>query len=400
MRPDRHGTPRVAVLIGSWFNVSLNQQGHNLRANLLEPLKADLHLQLTYRSDDRCNSPESCGLAKRFSGLVPIAQIHLERQRTIEELIDMLAISSHWPRLEKWYVDAGGCRKKSGRDRADGSPYTCSRIPEQGNSFMAPVFGRSSLNVLRQIYLQSRVLERLQAFEERHGSQYDAVVWTRFEMHWLAPHPPLSALPIQSCLWTPIGEDYAGLNDRHAIFRRDLAPIYLGRWDALLNGRLFDIWPTDKIGRQSSERYLAKWLAYHNVSHCYFPSVAYLMCCGAAGHCYKNACFRMQVEPALGLLENGTAKGPPPLHASGKYPKEVASALLHAAALQHPKAQLHLVTHSFAYAGHAHSTLNHGPDHLAVALPTMVHARLRLSRDIRRVRQVLGQLSYNYTLLA
>ena len=79
----------------------------------------------------------------------------------------MLAISSHWPRLEKWYVDAGGCRKKSGRDRADGSPYTCSRIPEQGNSFMAPVFGRSSLNVLRQIYLQSRVLERLQAFEER-----------------------------------------------------------------------------------------------------------------------------------------------------------------------------------------------------------------------------------------
>lgn len=93
-------------------------------------------------------------------------------------------------------------------------------------------------------------------------------------------------------------------------------------------------------------------------------------------------------------------KGPPPLHASGKYPKEVASALLHAAALQHPKAQLHLVTHSFAYAGHAHSTLNHGPDHLAVALPTMVHARLRLSRDIGRVRQVLGQLSYNYTLLA
>lgn len=78
-----------------------------------------------------------------------------------------------------------------------------------------------------------------------------------------------------------------------------------------MNGRLFDIWPTDKIGRQSSERYLAKWLAYHNVSHCYFPSVAYLMCCGAAGHCYKNACFRMQVEPALGLLENGTAKERP-----------------------------------------------------------------------------------------
>ena len=117
----------------------------------------------------------------------------------------MLATSTHWPRLEKWYVEAGGCRKESGRVRAHGSPYTCSRIPEQGNSFMAPVFGRSSLSVLRQIYLQSRVLERLQAFEERHGSRYDAVVWTRFEMHWLAPHPPLSALSIQSCLWTPIG---------------------------------------------------------------------------------------------------------------------------------------------------------------------------------------------------
>ena len=81
VEPTRHS---VAVLIGSWFNVSLNQQGHNLRANLLEPLKADLHLQLTYRSDDGCNSTESCGLAERFSGLAPIAQIHLERQRTIE----------------------------------------------------------------------------------------------------------------------------------------------------------------------------------------------------------------------------------------------------------------------------------------------------------------------------
>ena len=317
-------TSRVAVVIAGWFNVSLSQHGHNMRANLLEPLNADLHLQLTYRSDDGCNSTRSCGLiTSRFSGLAPI-QLHLERQRTVRELIDVLETSTHWPRIQKWYMNAGGCRKISGMHT-----YTCSRIPEQGNSFMAPVFGKRSLNVLRQIYLQSRVLGRLRAFEKRRGSQYDVVVWSRLEMHWLAPHPLLSALPVKSCLWTPIGEDYAGINDRHAIFRRNLASTYLGRWDALFTGRIFEIWPTDKIGRQSSERYMAKWLAHYNVSHCYFPSVAYLTCCGAAGHCYANACFRMQVLPALGLLEvhtrNGSSPGsmskdPPPLHDPNRYP--------------------------------------------------------------------------------
>lgn len=392
-RPESTHRARVAVLIGSWFHVSLDCA--NLRANLLQALEADVHLQLTFRPDvDNCNSTSSCRITERYSQLGRIASLHLERQATTADLLAMLRASANWPRLLQWYVGAGGCKEVDG-GRGE---YRCSRIPENGNSFMAPVFGSARLNVLRQIYLQSRVHQRLQEYEARHSIRYETIVWSRLELQWMAPHPSLSTLPFQSCqLWTPIGEDYAGLNDRHAVFERDLAPIYLGRWDAILSGKIFDGIFSDAagMGRQSSERYLAKMVTRYNVSHCYFPPLAYLMCCAKdAGHCYKNACVRMS---ALG--QSAGSGGPPRLIAEGKYPKEVALALLHAAALQHPDAQLRLAPRQFQYAGAANSMIHHGPAHLLVTLPAHVFRNLSKSHDVKMASRVLGPISFNYTLL-
>ena len=398
-------TASVAVLVGTWLNVSLDLA--NFRTNLLHPLKADLHLQLTYRPEvDNCNSSITCRVEERFSHLGTIAGLYVEQQVTEMQLLAMLKASLHWPKLQAWYADAGGCKKVKGPK----PHYRCPKIPENGNSFMAPIFGNPKLNVLRQIYLQSLVFQRLKEYEAHRGVQYKMIVWSRLELQWLAPHPPLYTLSFASCpVWTQIGEDYAGLNDRHAILTREIAPIYIGRWDAIFDGRLFDIYQhsisTHTCPHQSSERYLATTLAHYNVSHCYFPPFAFLMCCAKAGNCYKNTCVNMQVAPALGLT-NETEKNetmdsaPTPLSASGKYSKEVASALLHAAALQHPDAQLRLAPRNFQYAGSDHSKILQGPSHVEVSLPAHVFRALQRSSDVKRVRRILGPISFNYTLLA
>lgn len=42
-------------------------------------------------------------------------------------------------------------------------------MPDEGNSFLAPVVGNPQLNVLRELFLQSMLWKRLQAFEARRG---------------------------------------------------------------------------------------------------------------------------------------------------------------------------------------------------------------------------------------
>ena len=36
-----------------------------------------------------------------------------------------------------------------------------------------------------------------------------------------APHPPIELLQGAACAWVPHGEDYGGLNDRHALLRSE-----------------------------------------------------------------------------------------------------------------------------------------------------------------------------------
>ena len=365
----------VAVLFGAYFKVSFEPA--NLRAKLIDPLKANTFVFLTYRADsernDRCNSIGSCGVRARFQCLKPITRFEMERQLTTRELTEQLESSPGWWTLFKMYQQVSGCVRHNSSSTCpscfadDGSsPYRCSsRLSEGGNTFVAPVIGNSKLNVLREFHMQARGLQMIAAHEngpERGGKAYEYVVWSRLEYVWLRPHPSPEHLGIgrasinggAGCLWVPLGEDYGGLNDRHALIPRALAPLYLGRWNVIRDGKLVQIIPclhpdagSTKPCAQSSERMLAALLAYSNVSMCRFPPVAYLQCCGArhgesshnstnAIFCRKTACHSGEwPKSGNGTFQKGVSTaGTRTSHLSGKYPQELAMALVHASVLE------------------------------------------------------------------
>jgi hypothetical protein len=255
----------VAVLFASWVKVSVPHAGANTKEHLVDALGADVHLYLTFRSDDNCDSVESCGVREWIARLGPITTTHVERQLTTSELATRLQAMPTWPAL--WRSLSVGfennpslhvCVRRNvsaAALRAEQSPFVCPGMKEGGNSFFAPVLGRPDLNVMRQLYMQSRVLHWLREHERttRGGVAYKHVVWSRLEFYWLATHLPLhrpmheiahprlepvtqpthrhshtdgrtsiGALAGECELWVPIGEDcraQARSNARHKTMR-------------------------------------------------------------------------------------------------------------------------------------------------------------------------------------
>ena len=78
-------------------------------------------------------------------------------------------------------------------------------------------------------------LERMISAQRRPaGRRYERVMFTRLEMEWLAPHPPLDLLDAKY-IWVPTGEDNTGVNDRHWLANRADAEGVFRRWDALVS---------------------------------------------------------------------------------------------------------------------------------------------------------------------
>ena len=81
--------------------------------------------------------------------------------------------------------------------------------------------------------------------------RYSRVIVTRLDFNWLAPHPPLDMLS-STCTYVPGGEDYGGINDRHAVMNREHAVHYLRRWDDIVSGRIMDAHPALRAGELST----------------------------------------------------------------------------------------------------------------------------------------------------
>ena len=191
------------------------------------------------------------------------------------------------------------------------SPYTCNGL-RGGNTIFAPVIGAASLHILHQLHDQAECLNLITTRERATGRRYDRVLWSRLEFIWLLPHPPLSVLD-DGCTWIPHGEDYAGINDRHALLTRDAANTYLGRYTIILDGRVMNVSLSLKAGRfnhMSEEKFLFQAFASQHLPICKFPAAAYLGCCTAThmkrksflGSCNSKRCHARVLPSSLESL--------------------------------------------------------------------------------------------------
>jgi hypothetical protein len=127
-------------------------------------------------------------------------------------------------------------------------------------------------------------MNMIEAHELRASSTYQRVLFTRLEMIWLHPHPPLSLLEAGR-VWVPAGEDNGGINDRHWLSGRGEAAWIMRRWDALLDGSALEaIHGTREVSGVhprflSSEMYTYHHAQFHRLKIGRFPMLSYLACC-------------------------------------------------------------------------------------------------------------------------
>ena len=219
--------------------------------------------KFSYREDDGCNSPNTCRVEERLTALMPLVQrLSFEPMMKTADFVSELESLPHWPRLlasinatpgrscwrdPHWHPE-GTCLRSRGRrgtfrdSCAHVSPYTCVGIKQ---AFLAPVISAPHLHILHQLHGHRTCLRLIstQEREQRHGRRYDRVLWSRLDHRWLLPHPPPLQLPRACGAWVPFGEDYLGLNDRHALLEREAAEVYLGRYQMILDGRVMRALP-------------------------------------------------------------------------------------------------------------------------------------------------------------
>ena len=91
----------------------------------------------------------------------------------------------------------------------------------------------------------ARCLDGIRAAEKDEGFAYRYVLFTRLDLLWLAPHPPLSAIEPTRCagrdtVWVLEGEEYAGVNDRYLLAERPAADFVSGLWETFSSFRGVD----------------------------------------------------------------------------------------------------------------------------------------------------------------
>eukprot|EP00927_Polykrikos_kofoidii_P038905 TRINITY_DN33353_c0_g1_i1.p1 TRINITY_DN33353_c0_g1~~TRINITY_DN33353_c0_g1_i1.p1 ORF type:complete len:888 (+),score=80.72 TRINITY_DN33353_c0_g1_i1:195-2858(+) len=143
-------------------------------------------------------------------------------------------------------------------------------------------------NKPRFLYGQERCLRMLEEHERgdaEGGTLYTQVVYSRWDMYWLADHPPASFLGSEY-LWVPegVGNLIGLINDRHGIMPRGHAAAYFDSIGWLENGSALTILKSggydldNPSARISPEEWLMMRMLFHKVPFQTFPSVAYIAC--------------------------------------------------------------------------------------------------------------------------
>lgn len=145
----------------------------------------------------------------------------------------------------------------------------------------ADSFGNQRRSGLFQWYFRSRCLDLVEQYEAERGRQYAWLVYLRVDSWWLAPHPPLHLLDPKLC-WIPEGEDWKGVNDRHATCGREPGRTYFRVWDALKAGTM------PVLEAANSERALKAYLDSWHMAIGRFPNIFGIVCCPDWAKCQGN----------------------------------------------------------------------------------------------------------------
>lgn len=131
---------------------------------------------------------------------------------------------------------------------------------------------------LAERYEMKKCLELVEDAEKARKRPYRFLVRTRTDLKWLANHPPATLLGEDHC-WIPEGQDYGGINDRHAFCGRQAGDVYFRLWDAAVAGYL---------NGRSSEAALHEYLQGRKVPIGRFGNVAALLCCPSGELCHSR----------------------------------------------------------------------------------------------------------------
>ena len=224
----------VAACVGGLLDLDIIAQAESVRLGVIAPLRADVFVAGTLNATVAEAADQA---SPRWKRRVSLALEHLaalephlktaqvERQLSAAELLSLLQNSGFGAAYARQVSGAGAGRLRP----TDDDPRLW--LP----TMLAPALGNPSGNTLREFHYQSRCMAMIEVEEGRRRAEYARILFTRLEMLWLHPHPPLSLLDA-SLVWVPAGEDNGGVNDRHWLSGRKTASVLMRRWDSLLDG--------------------------------------------------------------------------------------------------------------------------------------------------------------------
>ena len=291
----------TAVTLTGWLNVSIADAGRSIRRHLVDAIDADLFVAGTYKPAEHKRK-----LWNSLVGLQPYTRRNLTLMLTREQLLAAVRNMAEWTTVRDAFKNV---RHRRYRDL----------------SIWAPVLGSRSASVLREFHDYQRVLALLRQHEVRRGRNYSMVVFSRLEMDWLAPHPPLHLLRA-GIVWVP-WMPYPGLNDHHAVMSRELADIYFSRWQLLLTGRVIKLMRLAYVVYDGPEVFLKKLLIALRVPFGYFPLLGFLACCNQEACWQSRLCHVIDGLGDMGMRESVGRSDRRRMAVSGRYPYQVATAV-------------------------------------------------------------------------
>ncbi|KAL1518864.1 hypothetical protein AB1Y20_003141 [Prymnesium parvum] len=268
----------VAVCFSGWVRKSIPAAGAHARRHLVDPLAADAFLAATFSPGECGDDPTGGCVLPRVRRLRPFAAVDLQPMLSLAQLQQMVSRSPNFPLARAAYATL----------RADDN--------FNGLNWFAPVLGHSRASVLRELHDYSRSYAQVAAHERARGREYEWWVFSRLEMVWLAPHPPLSLLDARM-VWVP-PRSFIGVNDRHAAVPRRHAGVYFQRWELLMSAELLDVLPLQAILRNDPEHMLESLFVARGVAVGAFPIAAYLACCAPSDQCWRADCPQVALGAA------------------------------------------------------------------------------------------------------